>query len=170
MKKRLLFLSVFYGIILYSHELCNQKILREIVCSHTGLLDCKDMYENPLDSKRLCGWQDAILNVKQFVENNSKKEKKYLLSCFAEIHTANQDLINGIKSIYAGNAQARLNLDTCRQFGDKFRAIAKKMRRIQNGLYWVASNYTMETQAIKSVQTLAQFVAVTANKALLNLH
>lgn len=169
MNKQLLLIVIFCGKILQLHGVSDQIILRTIVSNHTYALDCKNMYEKRLDFSRLWHWQGAILNVKQFIQSNTKKEKKFLLNCFDKIYQANQILINSIDSVYDARIQGKLDKQAVIHFRQKFNVIVHRMRYIQKSLDWVASKHDDETKAIKQVQTLAQFIGVTAKKAHLNL-
>jgi len=169
MKRRLLFLSMVYAIPICAHELPEEKIFRRIVSNHTRALDNKNMYDQQLNKHALEGWDAALLQVQDFVYNNSKKEKKYLLCCFSDIHKANTVLINRIEKIYNQCYGGSCDADACKKFSQKFEAIAHKMRLIQKSLDWVASRRAQENQAIRFVQMAAQFVGATARKAALNL-
>lgn len=169
MKKQWFFLIIICGIPLYGHELREQKIFRCMVSNHTSALDNKNMYAQPLNKNSLERWDNALIQVRDFVHDNSKKEKKYLLHCFADIHKANIVLINRIEKVYAQYRRGSCDANTRKKFAQKFEAIAHKMRLIQKSLDWVASRRAKENQAIRFVQMAAQFVGATARKAVLNL-
>lgn len=168
MKKLLLLLVIFYGAFHYK-DLMPQGILQLLVNNHTRALDCDNIYADSLNPFHVYAWQEAILEVKQFVLTHTKKQKKFLLNCFAEIYAENESLIRNIRHVYAASSEGVIKADLRRQFSKTFERSSKKMRRIEHGLYWVASNHAIETQAIEHVQKLAKYIAVTANKAHRNL-
>ena len=170
MKKQLLVLGFLCAATQQLYGLTDKQVLQGIVSNHTRALDRRNMYERPLDSGDLHGWNQAIIDVKEFVERNSKKNKKQLMRYFNEIQNANNDLINGIKSAYAQVIGGGVDEDVRKQFGKKFTTIDTHMKRIQKNLDWVATKSEVENQAIKLLGTLARFVGVTARKAGNNLN
>lgn len=169
MKQLLFLLMVLWGIRAQGHELPEQKIFRRMVSNHTRALDNKNMYDQPLDKNALQEWNDALMQIQYFVDSNSRKEKKYLRRCFSDIRKANAGLINKIEKVYNQCHGGTCDPEVRKKCGQKFEAIAHKMRLIQKSLDWVASRRAKENQAIRFVQVAAVFVGATARKAALNL-
>lgn len=168
MKKHLLFLF-FCVIMIQKHELIAHKVLQQVVNGHTRAFDSKNLYEKPLNSRAIRKWQKAMIGVGKFLEDTAQKQKKLLGDYFMEMHKINRNLINTIKKAYTAKSNQMFDIHIHQEFSHTFAKIEKRARYIQKTLYWVDDTNFDDAQAIKCTQHLAQFIAVTARKARLNL-
>ena len=153
----------------YVYSSTKDVMMRTIVSNHTRALDRANMYEKPLDNVDLQNWDNALLQVKNFVVKNSKKRKKQLLNYFNKIESANRDLINTIKTAYGLVKSRSMNDDLYLQYKSRFAKINESMVVLQKNLEWVSSSKKEEQEAIYLVGVLAKFMGVTARKAANNL-
>ena len=169
MKKMLIFTAALCVLSQQIHGLTDQVVLRTLIGSHTRALDNQNMYAKQLDEEALENWYSAISEVKNFIEDNSQKQKAYLMDCFNTIWQANDDLIKSIKGVYNSEMNNQLTQKNRLATGEIFRRIADEMMIMQDNLKQVESNVQSEKQAITLVGILAKFVGVTAKKSASNL-
>jgi hypothetical protein len=148
----------------------NQMVLMTVVSGHNAAFGAGNMYNEALKTDDLRKWAEAMQAVKDFIVNNSKKNKKQLMNYFTTIKAASDEMINGIKACYGMVALYGDNSEAIARFSDVFTSIDRRMKLVQQELEWVPSKVDVENQATKLVSNLARFVGVTARKAKTDLN